>query len=1008
MIISNASAATYFDPSRNELSLPGVWLQNPDGEMIESYYRQSFIIPEGAIFKAIVNTSYVTELFVNGFKVPDTHRYMGACYSYWTVGVDITKYLKSGKNVLGIHAWKGGNPLYAYIDGKVVMASGKIININNSGWKVKAAPIPDGWAEPDFNNDTWKLAKTRQPADYNYGGRVRAYIGYLLIENQYQEKLIYYDKKDVLFSIISPSGIVKKDLKLQYAIHNVESGEEIRKGEISEFKIENEKSTALINENKIQRGVYVLSLQLKQGNKVIEERKNEPFIVVGKVPQKEVSSEEELQKAMGLKLVDTIKCTDQDDNHPSLEGIVKSSIVRSNGLSYRETGAKKGDSFLAYKVQFDTIDQPYLIVFEYPDDKERKTQFTVATIPEDPKRAVESKNIWAYTRESGSAITGGNFTLSKKMRNFPILYYPWKNDAMVIVNAMKDKYTAAVSRILIYKVEELPVLKINQSGERFLGMHTERGYSFRKMLSGVSENMYNPNSYSCTPLWDQRWSPESFAIWYKTAERLVQYLRYSGQNTLVIGCFQYDIFNTAYAFPTFVGGKSSRLEPDFREIIAALFSENNLHLFGGIELANLYPVQWAKIFPTPSDDQVRKGADTAWCVSKNGNQFMRSQHVPNGQIPNIFHPQVEAYIKRIINEVCQKLSPYPSFKGLYFVDLPGYVGANDNHGIWGFLPSRGNHGDDPLDWGYEDITIDIFEKDTNLKIPVEKSDPERFIKRYKWIMANAKDKWINWRCEKVRDMRLMVLDIMKSYRNDVKFISAYHDFVSEPSKYKDYGLDLDLYKNLSGLSIARYQSQKTAEAKKYFDTEHDRTICIKNQFDENVIINAQHDDNWPWEKILISGPHMPAGEHAGEQFIRALITDDPDTIVFGWGDDNFLPGHELAIRNFATGFLTLPAKKFEKVIGTQESSIVFKELHSKGKLYFYAANPTGDAKEIQVELINVKNGDEIIDLSNGKVRIIESLNSRDTLAIKIPSYGIKSFSASRDDIKISGSGKENR
>lgn len=997
-----------FQPTPEQLSFPGAKLQNPDkpdDETIESYYRKVTEVPEGPVLRAVVNTSYVTELFVNGNKIPEIHRnFRCGAYMYWMAGTDITRYIKPGKNVIGLRAFAGGHPLYAYLDGNIIMGSGTNIAITPAGWKVCAAPCPESWSKPDFDDASWKPAKIGSAARADDGGRVRMYSGPIVIENPYRQKLFYSDTNPVVFDIKVPAGLVTANTKLAYWITQVDTAKEIKRGELAQQKSEGGIGRYQISETQIPQGVMVLALQLKEGDRVVAERTNEPFIVTGKIKQKEIPGAN-LYEEMGLTLYDTINCTDPKDPHPVLEGgSEKGRIVQEGNLRYRETGGRhqtvwggKTDvSFLTYKIKFDRLDEPYLIVFEYPDNKERDMEFAVATWPDDPKKHAEKGVGFGYNPEGGGAMTGGRFPLSGKIKSYPLLYFPAKQDAILIVNTAAPKMPAAASRILIYRAADIPALNLKPSNERFLGIHTERGYSFRKLLSGT---VFDEDKYTWVSSWGQRWSPETFALWYKTAERLVKYLRFSGQNLHVIGCFQYDTINTPYSWPTFMG--DSRLEPDFREIVAALFSENNLFLLGSLELLKLEPMLPAQgvpsPFPSPTDEEMQKGAETAWCVSAKGKQLGEGYF---GYIPNIFHPQVQAYLLRLVDGLCGKLATFPAFQGLYVVDGPDVFGYRSAMGlIPAFYPNA----------GYEDITVELFEKETGTQIPVDKKDPERFAKRYEWIKDNAKDKWIDWRCRKTKEVRMMILNRMRQQRPDLRLVCAYHDWKNNPDQFKNAGMDLDLYKKEKGLSIARYspvggghgivehntgmQALEDQVKIAAFDRQTDRTVGIKNIFDETVLSN-EITDEWPFKLMCVGGPPMLAGEHMGWQFSRVAIDSDPDTIIFGWGDDNFLPGHEQAIANFARGFLTLPGQKLDLLTKPEiDSNIGVRAGVVNGRYVFYLINPGWWRAEAEIEIAGAEQG-QILELAQNTPVEGKKAGANMIIRATLPPYGARSYAVS--------------
>ena len=1014
LAVGGASSDNLFEPPPLGERFPAQCMINPKDRNVPAAFRTAFELPKEPIFRAVVNVSWSTELHVNGQRIPDVHRYAYGWRWYWTVGVDIAKYLRPGKNCIGIKTLAGPQPLFTYLEGDVVLASGRVIHLaSDKTWKV-SAEAPEDWSAPGFDDANWESPKaTGNGITYNRD-RMPAYTGCLVIENPYQEKLLYLDRKPIALRVLIPAGLAKGNPTLAFRIHQVESEKQVAAGEVTKFKVKGAAAVCELVAGQLLNGVYVISLALKAGDEVMAERLNEPFIVVGRIAQKEVPGNS-FEEGMGLELEDIVNCADPNDPHPYLEGGGATRIVKHAGIKYREAGPNRGgeagSSFFAYQIKFQRVDEPYLVVFEYPDDAERWSEFGIYAWPANPKIAIERKNIWAYGRESGGAACGGRFPLSGKMRRFPILYFPNKEEGFLVIKTASQGMPGAASRILIYRVGDIPAVQVRQSGERLLGFHTERGYSFHRMLDGNSEaaSDWEERWSPIDDKWQVVWGPKTFALWFKTIERHVRYLRFSGQNVHVVGCIQYDDHNTPYAVPTLVGGKTARLEPDFREIMAQVFGENDLALMGSMELVALsHPQHVGNLFKPPTDEEVAQGADTVWTVSREGKQPGGGRG-PGGTIPNIFHPKVQAYILRMVREVCEKLAPYPAFKGLYFMDIP-WQGA-----MWGFVPAFGPGG--PLEWGYEDVTIRQFEKDTGLRIPVDAKDPERFAKRHEWIMANAKEKWIEWRCRKVRDVRLMVLEEMRKYRKDLRMICAYHFWEMDEVRksglsYREYvkqqGLDLSLYRDIPGLAIARYvyvgggwgpvrrqKGMQTLEDPDFIAAYSDlkqRVIGLKNIFDENLVKNPKYTDEWPFEGVLGGGPAESAGEHFGWQFARAEADSDPEIIIFGWGDNNILPGHEQEIRNFAKGFLPLPKQEMSLLTGPNfDPNVVVREARVQGRLVFSLLNPSWWQDQAEVRL---QGTNKVFDLATGARMEVQRAGKFLTLSISLPPYSMRSFAAS--------------
>ncbi len=700
----------------------------------------------------------------------------------------------------------------------------------------------------------------------------------------------------------------------------------------------------------------------------------------------------------------------------------KSSIVKKGGLVYREAPPSRGKwrrvkdeklsreknktvytrmpsntGFFAYKVTLDKTDAPYLIEFYYPDDKNRSIQFQINEFPYDP----EYGNVWGYCRESAGVTTGGIFPLSHGTKSTAILFFPARKEIMLTVSTQKQDMPAAASKIVIYEAGDMPAVRIEKSNRRLFGMYTERAYSFRKMLDGYIIGNSNAPKYAVPEenqsLWETYWSPEYFSMWFRTIERFTRYLRFKGENLYIAGCYQYCETNTPYAFSS-IQSMDSRMEPDFREIMARVFGENGIFLMAGMEIGSRFSIVNDPMAQR-SDTEVAEGAETIWTVNEKGEQVKsRTFYGWKSTVGNVFHPLVQEAISGIVDELCQKLASYPSFKGFYFVNLPG----------WNFAQN-------PLG-GYEDYTVNLFEKETGMKIPVDKTDPERFKKRHAWLTSHAQENtaYTDWKCRKIKDIQTQLLEKVRSYRDDLKIISRYGPPVLEPFEgniadycehmKKQYGVALSLYKNENGIGIgrmsARYDSHKKALA--YQDFKNRIAISPTGAFDENHLSNPAVTDEWNWKDLMVFGPAVPAGEHYGEEFVRMLAESDPNTIVYAWCDDQIFPGHEQAIRNFTKGFLPLPDNELSLLKGKNiDSNILVRIGNSDESTFLCAANPGWWNSEVEIE-IERADRKSIIDLTTGSA--VESENTRKSRKIRVnlPPYGTRSFLIPSRKAEIAG------
>jgi hypothetical protein len=452
-------------------------------------------------------------------------------------------------------------------------------------------------------------------------------------------------------------------------------------------------------------------------------------------------------------------------------------------------------------------------------------------------------------------------------------------------------------------------------------------------------------------------------------------------------------------------GETSRLDPDYREIAARVLGENGIATLAGVEFncAEYLTVSGSKL--VPSDAAVAQGAQTIYSVTADGIQ-QGGPGGPNGVRPSIFHSATQAMVTNIFRELCEKFKTVPGFKGFYCVDGAG----------WGFATATKYETpvEEQKKLGFEDGTIALFEKETGTKIPVATTDMERFRKRYDWIRANAEGKWLDWRCGKIAELRNALVRDIRTYRPDLKLVAAYHlpssvdDLYASGLDFSTYikwdGQALDLYRDSDAIAFSRYgfvnagwgparyeaglQVFECPSIVSAFKGFRERAVCIKSIFHENELRHAWTED-WNWDIMWIWGPPHPAGEHAGWQFARAMADSDPNTIVFGWTDDDVFAGHEQELRSFAQGYLPLPREEFKTTIAgkTIDKNLIVRMLEKGNETYFYVLNPGWWSGKVEMLLSGKP---QVVDLTDGSVVKYEAMSGKG-LSFDIPPYGLRSF-----------------
>ena len=107
----------------------------------------------------------------------------------------------------------------------------------------------------------------------------------------------------------------------------------------------------------------------------------------------------------------------------------------------------------------------------------------------------------------------------------------------------------------------------------------------------------------------------------------------------------------------------------------------------------------------------------------------RSGKTPHGWF-NPLYPGVQDWVADVVQELAERYKDSPAFKGLALRILAWQFYS------WQAIPS--------INYGYEDYTIGQFERETGIKVPVAGDAADRFERRYRWLMANAYARWVDW------------------------------------------------------------------------------------------------------------------------------------------------------------------------------------------------------------------------------------------------------------------------
>lgn len=970
------------------------------------YARKIVTIPPGPVFSAKASVSTSLTVYMNGRVVRQGYHTPGTS-RYDIVGIDLKPFLKPGKNVLAVRELSGfvSTPV-CWMAGAVQMVSGQTIKFGTGpDWKVFNREF-DGWLDEKFDDSMWLAPGEKDPTGYlgkdmlpytGYNpGRFPVYCGQIELENPDAPKFFYHNEQPVRFVARIPAGLAGTVTGLKYAIWD-----EIKKTRVFEKTVGDGKKKGnalayeIILDRTLDRGVYTIVLD-GAGGKDPELRRQEVFVVLGKIPMPETDGKT-WDDGINLTLVDEINCTDPNTPHPFADASIydsryPSAVVTKNGLTYRETPIHPHNqiSWMSWTVSFKNLNKPHYVEIEYPDDDVRLMEVQVHPL----SWRTPGRYTGDYSQEtawmSAGIQTGGKYPNTGKFQY--LRFIVWSHDLQGNImlargngwgglrSCPKSGAGAAVSRIRVYEIDRLPALATNPHTQaRRFGLMTER--------ASVMERTFNNDMLAGSGLSAE---PNPYVRWFTSAERYAQYCRFTGQNAYFTGSYQYTYQNSP-AVTLDTGVEGSSLVPDQRDMYINVLGANGIVTYSALEYRTDVR-DWHKGWV--SLNQAYNGRDFMFQVDKNG-----SYQGGNYQRDNPFASR-SAYesFRKNLSHIVNRYSIYPSWKGLALIVAPVWEGP----------------GYDSLDVSYDDQTIRLFEKETGIKIPVDDTTTLRFGKRYEWLMANAKEQWIDWRSKKVSELHASMSQMCREKREDLEYFVLFEipgtkysdalekkpslhehlrEFGYDPKAFAgkkevSFGRDITAYSTGSGgAGIASWDYLKDSEMVRLMNEtgSNYRMALVRTGFDEWGIYSLLRDTKPKWYGGYWLGHLFPAHRYLAERFTTMLIDNDIDMFQYGFADCLKPAGGEQEMRQFVRSFVSIPRIRFTTKTGNGlDMNIVIKESRLDGETYFLVINPGWWDVTTTITL----NGrGPVINLVDGT----KTETPNNILTVRLGSYGVAVF-----------------
>jgi hypothetical protein len=660
-----------------------------------------------------------------------------------------------------------------------------------------------------------------------------------------------------------------------------------------------------------------------------------------------------------------------------------SKVVDSPLGAYREAGNGRNDRFaLTFKIT--EPHAPHVAIVTYPDDKPRTME--VMLQPLDVQHD--------YQAQTG-VFTGDEYPLSHALQEQKIVFWPQcANMSFIFMTAEKGR-PAAVKSLKIYKLEGgFPRLAVKP----FVGSVPAREIGL------YHEDPVFADCYGSLPgNPDMHFLPQFETV----IDRMLDYHQSFGMNTVhyPISWYHGPLFGSEAEPLTDFGGRPHPAGyPKYlmRRLAARGMTFNGwLHLH---QIDSLLP------YTITDDDRVRNGEETVINMRFDNRLFFRAWH---GRDPvyNPLDPHVQEAVKRQFAEIVARYGSEPALNGLTLNTV--------RHSIFAF---------GSLDSGYNDVNLVRFQRETGIRIPVDRKDRFRFAKSYQWLMTNAKEPWIQWRCQKLHDYYKELAALLRAQRKDLTLgvvIFAAEDGkatadylgAQRPLEWaREQGIDPTLYTSDPEI-VFRYSlvpadlrwrrghgsTEPEVYAVRTVDSAPEIVAPIALTPSASVNMHDRYFENDVAQKAPLKGLSGKTTECAWrvsalngnsfnglENHVFALNNLDAQTITKG----GFLVGTfgiEDKIGRFAKAYRALPAVKFDDVAGLADPVRVRQKVVDGGN-YFYVLNRLPYPVDAELRL----DGAEAVDLVNGE----KSSNGK--LSLTLRPYDLRSFRQADAQGKVAG------
>ncbi|NPV48659.1 MAG: hypothetical protein HPY69_17090 [Armatimonadetes bacterium] len=619
-----------------------------------------------------------------------------------------------------------------------------------------------------------------------------------------------------------------------------------------------------------------------------------PYDAAGQALCRSLVASGRITDVLPCRLLDEVDCTGTD--HSFREWGQSRVVTLGDGRRYRITGPRdsvqeqrtvygnEARLLPAFQYRLATAPRPvpHLLVAETINDRERYLETAVDMAP-----GSRVSPLLAGAGTGGRDLinlhvtyTGREYPCDAQSLQQVTLFYP-KSDAVTATISASGRELdpggdagAAVRRLAVYEVTadlgDLPAL--SEPGERSVSLFYPWG-----------NPLYNEYGFSDGTESTRRAS----------ADALCDYLRFMGFGRLEFHPYQ---FGRSAEF-------RSRLYP--RRAAGDLFADVlPVARDRGIEVV---PRIDSTCFYLSDDSAKELYADAeAFQVTRKG-ETMRFF----GLVPDPLHPQVQELLRAMVCELAEQTKGWPN--------VPA-VGFRAN-GKFGNLYVGVDRAHPPEESGYSEFDIREFERDSGVTVGGSAGDADS---RYQWLRANAWDRWIAWRCQRIHDHWAQLAQAVRAVDPGKKLIvftkipsndpGEKRDWVNAPvdllALHRYHGYDPELFRDDEGLVLSRVIG---ISADRYWPEPWNKRFFFEPSLDS--FFRSREPSGVELYYVYWELPDHPLGFRVGPASPRGRAYYEPMTHALRHGNPGHLTfynwfrattGHELDLREFCRAYRGLP------------------------------------------------------------------------------------------------------